>query len=626
MAAVDTSAQSRLAASLPSMFMNYLTGGAGAATTTITTTPPPRADSGLAGDSSSASGPGKCSNNAEPTYTTPSNNRIRPSILHTPHSGVSSRAQSPTKSFPSMLLDESENMSYASGDLSREGSFRSTNGKTRKRTSRPKTSYTICQPPPKSHARQIIHVRARPLLQLHKLNGSSRPVPAFELLPSAIFSPSLSRAISKAFRAKHGLCPTDLAIVKADLYHQHEESGTEEDESRDVLALICKGRKGDGLAPGRAKIFLDNGTEWEAMPLPNGSYEFSSTDVHGLTTTARWVLKRPRGRRSQSATDLDSPRIETATKKFNFSTISSSSRRHPIIANLTSTTLDISDSYNVPLPSAPNLSPSAVQSPDENDYSRGESIETTLELRTLITATAIWVGIREGWSPGYKYEDCIMRSPSSRLSTSPTKNNVTDRIETSKDNGPRRSNSIARIFRTASTMKRRSTASAATDGSNEDVVMSRNSSVHSNSAPRRRPRAESAATVIHRTTWPRPEYRNMRNHTGNTTSTHGFGLEQGDEMTEEDEGEVDSAVDTSATPSKHGSVTAPIVVPSIEKDHEPKGITPIEAFPEYKPTPKKNKRNSSATDMTVESKKSEDHLQMRRKRGKALRVLLCGMA
>ncbi|KAI4750093.1 hypothetical protein E4T44_14958, partial [Aureobasidium sp. EXF-8845] len=272
-------------------------------------------------------------------------------------------------------------------------------------------------------------------------------MPAYELLPSAIFSPSLTRAISKTLRTRHGLCPADLAIVKAEKYHQHEASQKDEDESRDVLALICKGRKGDGNSTTKAKLFLEDGSEWEAYSLPSGGYEFFSTDAHGLGMTARWVLRRPKARRSQSASDMNMA-FDGAnqSKKFNFSTISPNSRRHPVIASLTTTSLDINDSYTIPsiLAPSPEISDHEQEEAGQDTTGTSDPILTSQALKTLITATAVWVTLREGWCPGYRYDDIMLRSPSLKLNASPIKS-TTDvaSVATPKDDTPKRSGSIA---------------------------------------------------------------------------------------------------------------------------------------------------------------------------------------
>ncbi|KAL1297205.1 hypothetical protein AAFC00_004775 [Neodothiora populina] len=613
--------QQRLAVSIPSMLMTYLT-GSGTSTTAEDGAIPSTTITKIKSTSSDS--------DTDNANTKPDGAAVQRNST----SDVKHLAPPFHRKSHLVMFDDSDLMSRASGDLSREGSFNSTNPRARKRLSKPRTSYSILQPPPKPSARQKIHVKSRPLLQLHLLNASARPKPAFELLHSAIFSPSLSRAISKAFPKKHGPSPNDLAIVRAETYHQHEASNhSDEDETRDVLAVISKSRKGDGSGSGKAKIYLDDGSEWDAFASSNGGYEFVSTDTHGLTTTVRWVLKRPRARRSQSATDVESPRIDTTTKKFNFSTISPNSRRHPIIANLTSTTLDINDSYTMP-------SPVGSASPPGESESRisGDFMQTTPALRTLITATAVWIAVREGWSPGYRYDDSMVRSPSTRLSVSPSKL-AGESNDAFKEGEPRRSTSIAHMFRTSTAMKRLSNASAPANSSAEDIAMSRNSSLRSVSGSRRRrPRAESTSTVIHRATLPRPDFRNMRTHTMTTAaSNNSHGQDYDKEMTEEGESESGSgsaSEDSVATPSKEilasGSVLP--VMASIEPQDEPIVEQPREVerhrkevFADNKIL-KQEKRYSSATDTTTESRKAEEKPSHRRKRRKALRVLLCGMA
>ncbi|GAB7350442.1 hypothetical protein MBLNU459_g1049t1 [Dothideomycetes sp. NU459] len=593
-----TETQSRLAVSIPSMLMTYLTGSSN----TI-----------IESDSASIH---SSDHHSEPSYLTPDQPRNRPRLQHS----SSTVLPSPSKSYRSVMFGDAENSSCASGDLSRENSFVGSNARSRKRLSRSKTSYSLCHPPPKSGvSRQKLHVRARPLLQLHKLAVSSRPMPAFELLPSAIFSPSLSRSILKGFRTRHTLCPADLAIVKADKYHQDEENHVE-DELRDVLALICKGRKNDA----QAKIFLDDGSEWEAHVLPNGSYEFTSTTEHGLSTTVRWVLKRPRVGRSQSASDMELTPTTLPPNKFNFSTISPRSRRHPVIANLSTTTLNIQDFYAMPS-STPSSPPTPRASLAADDIAAleaslpGEPIETTPALRTLITATSIWVTLREGWCPGYKYEDAITRSPSTKLAASPSKSTFDPSI---KEDAPRRSASIARMLRSASSLKRRSTGSATGDGSSEDVPEPRVSNGQTVATSRTRPRAESASTVIHRTTWPRPEMRGRRKNTASSTSTNRFGIDVTADMTEEEEEEED--VETKSPmmriSDEHMQSPTPVAAQSTRITEARSVAAPPKSL---QASSQKQKRESSAASSNISL---EVKPQMKKRKGKGFRILLCGIA
>ncbi|KAI4749452.1 hypothetical protein E4T50_00212 [Aureobasidium sp. EXF-12298] len=523
-------------------------------------------------------------------------------------------------------------MSTDDGYASREGSLMSSNGGRKKRSSRPKTSYSIAHAPPKGSARHKIHVRAKPLLQLHQLSQSARPMPAYELLPSAIFSPSLSRAISKTLRTRHGHCPADLAIVKAEKYHQHEASPKEEDESRDVLALVCKGRKGDGNTTSKAKLFLEDGSEWEAYSLPNGGYEFFSTDAHGLGMTARWVLRRPKARRSQSASDMTTSwGIDGANqnKKFNFSTISPNSRRHPVIASLTTTSLDINDSYTIPsaLAPSPEISDHEQEQEEAGQDAVGstEPIVTAQSLKALITATAIWVTLREGWCPGYRYDDLMLRSPSLKLNASPIKS-PTDlsSIASPKEDSPRRSGSIARMFRSAG-VKRRSTSSQI-DGSTstEEAPITR-------SASARRARADSTSTVLIHSKRP-------RGRRADTTSTTASGLAHMDlapnDMTEEEES-VEATAAMLAKSSKHSSAPTPLI-PALdlqESDEEGYAVRTDSAKSQEAErklaamASQRQKRESSTTSAnSIDAGKIEANMPRKTKKPSLFRKLFCGMA
>ncbi|KAI7326101.1 hypothetical protein KC315_g7665 [Hortaea werneckii] len=345
-------------------------------------------------------------------------------------STLSFTSSSPPSPVPSNVEDdmfaEPDTRSTSEAD-SREGSI--AGGERKKKSNRPKTRFSICHPPPASLTRQKLHRRPRSLLQLHRITANARPRPAFEVVPSANFSVRLTRAITKIYKAKHSLCPNDIVVLRAEKYSTEAED--EDGEVRDVIGLICKGRKDDSaFNGGKAKVCMASGHEWEAYPLMNGGYEFFSTDEHGLGLTVRWVPKRRKdGSKSKN-------------KQFNFSTISPNSRRHPIIANLSKTGLEINDSYRMPEPAAttplstpkatPNVSSdSAMQEAVDDEDSDPEQYETDDALREIITMTGIWVTFKEGWSPSFKYEERdsvsasaannIARSASLGISNSPSR-------------------------------------------------------------------------------------------------------------------------------------------------------------------------------------------------------------
>ncbi|KAF1822149.1 uncharacterized protein K489DRAFT_306050, partial [Dissoconium aciculare CBS 342.82] len=329
---------------------------------------------------------------------------------------------SPSRNSSVMFAEPETRSTSESG--SREGSI---DGSRRiKRSNRAKTSFSICHPPPTSTTRSKLHRRPRSLLQLHRLSARSRPLPAFEVIPSANFSVRLNRAITRVFKARHGLCVNDLVVFKAEKYNADEED--DEHETRDVIGLICKGRKDEEKSMGnKMRIHMASGREWEAYPTTVGGYEFFTTDEHGLALTLRWVPKRNK--------DGSRMTMKDGSRRFNFSTISSGSRRHPVIATLSKTGLDIYDSYKLPdgSISTPLSTPQQVTTflgdVLEEEEAGGEQAPdhcaTDDALREIITMTAIWVSFKEGWSPSFRYDskdasnDMSLQSGSSPSKSTP---------------------------------------------------------------------------------------------------------------------------------------------------------------------------------------------------------------
>ncbi|KAK5174196.1 uncharacterized protein LTR77_001276 [Saxophila tyrrhenica] len=325
---------------------------------------------------------------------------------------------SPEKDDASIMFAEPD--ASNSEDASREGSIDESGRRRSRRINRPKTCYSICHPAPTSSNRRKLHRRPRSLLQLHKLSQDARPKPAYEVVPSANFSVRLTRAITKVFKTKHGLCPNDLVVMRAEKYCAYEPD--EDQEASDIVALICKGRKEEGGAVGKARICLPGGREWEAYPTPVGGYEFFSTDEHGLGLTVRWVPKRNKDGGKAS---------DSSRKRFNFSTISPNSRKHPVIATLSKRQLDVNDTYKMPNPSAvtplstPKQASRFLTDAMDEEHDEMEHCQTDDRLRTIIVMTGLWVAFKEDWSPNFKYDDkekdasALNRSPS--MQNSPSK-------------------------------------------------------------------------------------------------------------------------------------------------------------------------------------------------------------
>ncbi|CAK4032418.1 Hypothetical predicted protein [Lecanosticta acicola] len=398
---------------------------------------------------------------------------------------------SPSKSSASVMFEEPETRTNSEDD-SREGSV---DGRRRsKRNIRPKTRFSICHPPPESAVRSRLHRRPRSLLQLHNLSTNARPRPAFEVIPSANFSLSLTRAVTRVFKTKHGLCQNDVVVLRAEKYNSDEADNHQE---QDVIGLICKGRKDEEKnVGGRPSIHMASGAVWDAMPMPNGAYEFSSTDKHGLALKVRWVPKKNKDGKIA---------IKRGKRRFNFSTISANTRRHPVIANLSGSGLDISDSYKIPEPAAaaPLSSPakeSVMEDAAEEEEDGSQRNETSDELREIITMTAIWVNFKEGWSPSVKYEerDTCSPAPPSRVGTGSTSVNTppgspavfpADKRSSIKSIG----SGIMRRTSVLSRSNRSSIVSVPEEDEPGNEVPSRSASVSKSTG---RSRADSSSTVL----------------------------------------------------------------------------------------------------------------------------------
>lgn len=280
---------------------------------------------------------------------------------------------------------------YSSSDEEDESKTKmAQQGRLPKRSSRPKTTYQIAHP--------VIHhrrLRLRPqlLFQLQQFGQTSRPVPIYDVLPAATV-PRLARKFPRLFEAVKGFGPTDVLVVTSDMYEppalgEDDRSISSNDshaEHREVVATICQHAKDDGQGRRPVDIYIHSGGRWEGRQLPNGSYEFVSQGEN--QQKVRWVLRDKANRRASTSSSLGSASGErsSTTKRFTFSVINPNTRRHPVLASLTSSNIEVFDHYTIPSESG---------SPEE----AGQQTATTDEQqRTLIVMTGVWVALAEGWS------------------------------------------------------------------------------------------------------------------------------------------------------------------------------------------------------------------------------------
>jgi hypothetical protein len=343
-----------------------------------------------------------------------------------------------------VMITEPMSDGLSEGALSRSNStgsivssITSVGGRARNVALKSKTSYQLAHPPPAVH-RPRLGVRPKLLLQLQRLSGSARPTPALDVLPSMIFAPRLARSFPRFFAGKDGFFPNDILVMTSEDYApsspgKGDVSENLEDDNlgtRQLVAAICQVRKGEGTGRGKAEICLGNGPTWEATPLLNGGYELVSKDANGSTTTVRWIQRKPvNRRRSSTLQGSTSTRPDEYEKRFIFSMISPDTRRHPIIASMNRTTIDISDYHSTSSPLSGMHSPTLPASPSLVGHTHGPFSElqertlvrTSESLKTLILASGIWVAFREGWSQTFKYNDA---SASPSTNTLPASSNI----------------------------------------------------------------------------------------------------------------------------------------------------------------------------------------------------------
>ncbi|KAJ5544936.1 hypothetical protein N7535_006677 [Penicillium sp. DV-2018c] len=336
------------------------------------------------------------------------------------------------------------------------------------RKSRPKTSYQFAHPA--SHARhKRFKIRPKLLIQLQQVSQTPRPLPVVDVLPSTSYIPLIARKFPAIYRTRNGLGPYDLIVVISDQYErpgdripERQVSSEDEDEDhREVVATICQKSQEDARLKGKAEICLNFGPVWDASPLSTGSYEFVAQTDSGMQVV-RWALRSGRSRRMTAPSGTSS---REDGKRFTFSVIDPTTRRHPVLASMTRNKLEVNDEYSTAVrggtgPATPSSGMSVVSDASDGETPFGATSVTLDDgLRTLIITTGIWVAFREGWSDNFRYNNLVSTGAKSNAS-SPTcvKNQIdsfpaSDEASPVKDqaNGGKRCMSITNICRSNTT-------------------------------------------------------------------------------------------------------------------------------------------------------------------------------
>lgn len=282
------------------------------------------------------------------------------------------------------------------------------------RALRSKTVFQIAQPPPSKSIARLR--RRRILLQLQQLSEHSRPLPVLDVLPSSYFAPRLAQRFPKIFNGKSSLGPSDIIVTNSNSSEGSSWTGQDtgpssDDEScdsRDVVGTICRQvkRPHEDIGSATAEICLDQGLAWRATPLASGGYEFNATGADGSSLQARWVRRDRPHRRGTSLPNATSQ----AAKRFTFSILNPSTRRHPVIASMTTESIEVHDQYPAAVaqntPQLEPASPLSILSKETSYFDlqdliskpKEPLIHTTHHLRSLIVITGIYVSLEEGWA------------------------------------------------------------------------------------------------------------------------------------------------------------------------------------------------------------------------------------
>ncbi|KAI9745553.1 MAG: hypothetical protein M1818_001087 [Claussenomyces sp. TS43310] len=278
-------------------------------------------------------------------------------------------------------------------------------------------TYALAQSAPLPIRRKLLHIRPKLLFQLQRLSSNTRPIPTIDVLASTIIVPRLANKFPRMLKGKGEFGSHDVMILKSEDYsstlddNKVESSDGESLAHREVIAVMCRVRG----APHSTEICLRDGSIWYAAAMRRGVYEFVKEDpITGTKITARWV---PRAKpRPNSEVPVSSSSVNgSSTSKYNFSILNPSLRRHPVLASLTQTVLDIPDQYaTVPRPTGqtPPISPvpSILSSRVSEIVEQDDTADRVMraiddDTRTLIQITGVWVALRLGWCPNFKYDD-----------------------------------------------------------------------------------------------------------------------------------------------------------------------------------------------------------------------------
>ena len=340
-------------------------------------------------------------------------------------SSVFTSALSPTKGFltsgPEEVSPQQPDSSFSEPprkqpkqDGKEEISIRQPERRKKSPSIKTRSEYRLAHPPPRSKRQQRLRIRPKVLLQLQQVSDASHARPFIDVVQSVFHVSHLPARVQHNVKAAHELGADDLAIVYNEAYngarvqdeHLGGKSVRKEGAIPTAVATVRRSRSRQGEAVS-VSIHMYDGDSWVVSRLANGTYELTSERGEGEKMLARWVPKRKTVGRQRAGSN-GSTEQPPNSGVFTFSIIDPNARRHPILANLSPSHIDISDQVSKPPPLSPSYSsqsyldspnPDQTNKIEEEDYKQPIPISCSLKL--FIAVSGIWVALNEGFSPNF---------------------------------------------------------------------------------------------------------------------------------------------------------------------------------------------------------------------------------
>ena len=271
-----------------------------------------------------------------------------------------------------------------------------------------KTVFRIAHPPPRSKHQQRLHIPPKRVLQLQSISESFHATPYLDVLTATHNSVHAHQNFVCQLRCNHKIGSNDLVMMKSGAYDTEDDmkKGGElsaNGQDQEIIAVLHRPRKGSGMTD--VSIRMRDGTLWRCDRLRSGSYEFVVGDESGKRQVARWAPKQGSFSNDLSALGQASEKAAQG-ETFTFSLLDPNQRRHAVMAHLTSQSIDVCSQYRNP------RSSSITQSHNGGARDGKSRSPTTAEefrplvtmgedLKLLILASGVWVGLNEGFSPNF---------------------------------------------------------------------------------------------------------------------------------------------------------------------------------------------------------------------------------